>query len=167
MISDILRKPPVVAALGVVGVLGAGGALTRIGPWYESLHKPAWQPPGWLFAPAWTTIGIFTGCSAVSAWEGARDKRGRRTMIVLFAVNGSLNVLWSALFFTQKRPDWALIEVVPLWLSIVALMTGLAPSSRRATWLLSPYLVWVAIAALLNLEVVRLNAPFGSRAARS
>ncbi len=167
MISAFLGKPAVVAALAVTGVLGAGGALTRIGPWYESLRKPSWQPPGWLFAPAWTTIGIFTGWSAVSAWEGARDKRGRRTVIVLFAVNGGLNVLWSALFFTLERPDWALVEVVPLWLSIVALMTGLAPRSRRASWLLSPYLVWVAFAAVLNLEVVRLNAPFGSAAARS
>ncbi len=167
MISFLLGKPPVIAAAAVTGVLGTGGALTRIGPWYESLRKPAWQPPGWLFGPAWTTIGILTGWSAVSAWTGTRDKDGRRTVIVLFAVNGGLNVLWSGLFFTLKRPDWALIEVVPLWLSIVALMRGVAPCSRRAIWLLSPYLVWVAFAAVLNLAVVRLNAPFGSAAARA
>ncbi len=167
MINRVLRHPPVIAAGGVVAVLGAGGALTRIGPWYEGLRKPSWQPPGWLFAPAWTTIGILTGWSAVSAWEGADDAGARRRVITLFGANGALNILWSGLFFTLRRPDWALAEVVPLWLSIGALIRGVAPCSRRAAWLLVPYLAWVAFAAVLNLKVVRLNAPFGQAAVLS
>jgi tryptophan-rich sensory protein len=72
-----------------------------------------------------------------------------------------LNVAWSFLFFTLRRPDWAMFEVVLLWLSIAALIRQVLPASRRAATLLVPYLVWVAIAALLNWEVVRLNGPFG------
>ena len=85
----------------------------------------------------------------------------RATVLGLFGLNMALNIAWSALFFAFRRPDWALIEVVPLWLSIAALIRVLAPFSRRAAALLFPYLVWVAIAALLNWEVVRLNGPFG------
>ncbi len=68
---------------------------------------------------------------------------------------------WSPLFFTLRRPDWALAEIPLLWLSILALIVGLAPISTLAALLLAPYLVWVSVAAALNLEIVRLNGPFG------
>ena len=68
---------------------------------------------------------------------------------------------WSPLFFTLERPDWSLAEVPLLWLSILALIVGLAPLSALAAWLLVPYLAWVSVAAALNLAIVRLNAPFG------
>jgi tryptophan-rich sensory protein len=70
-------------------------------------------------------------------------------------------MLWSALYFTLQRPDWALIEVAVLWLSIVALIIVCGRVSRLAGWLLVPYLLWVSFASVLNLAVVRLNGPFG------
>jgi tryptophan-rich sensory protein len=79
----------------------------------------------------------------------------------LFTLNGALNVLWSLLFFRMRRPDWALIEVGALWLSIVALLVYCGRLQRRAIALLLPYLLWVSFAALLNASVVELNAPFG------
>jgi translocator protein len=66
------------------------------------------------------------------------------------------------LFFNLRRPDWALIEIPFLWLSIVALIFGLAPLSPAAGWLLAPYLFWVTFAAFLNLTIVRMNRPFAS-----
>jgi tryptophan-rich sensory protein len=80
----------------------------------------------------------------------------------LFGINALLNIVWSALYFKLQRPDWALFEVVFLWLSILVLMVGLWRLSRWASLLLVPYAVWVAIAALLNLQTVGLNGPFGS-----
>ena len=65
-----------------------------------------------------------------------------------------------ALVCTAKRPDWALVEVVPLWLSVVLLMAVSARRDRAAGWLLVPYLAWVGFAAVLNWSVVRLNGPF-------
>jgi translocator protein len=58
---------------------------------------------------------------------------------------------------SARRPDWALAEVVLLWLSIVLLIVVAARSSVAAAWLLAPYLLWVAFAGVLNLAVVRLN----------
>ncbi|HEY3846054.1 MAG TPA: TspO/MBR family protein [Acetobacteraceae bacterium] len=72
-----------------------------------------------------------------------------------------LNILWSPLFFKLRRPDWALIEVPFLWLSILAPIVLLAPISRTASLLMTPYLVWVSFAAVLNLTIVQLNRPFG------
>jgi benzodiazapine receptor len=72
------------------------------------------------------------------------------------------HLLWSPLFFNLRRPDWALAEVPFLWFSILALMIGLAPYSTLASWLLLPYLLWVAFAAFLNWTIVRMNPPFGA-----
>jgi translocator protein len=142
-------------------VLLAGGLMTSVGPWYRDLRKPSWNPPNWLFGPAWTVILGLATWAGVLAWLNAPGLGDQVLIIALFAINIVLHMMWSPLFFTFKRPDWALIEVPFLWLSILALMIGLAPYSAFASWLLLPYLLWVAFAAFLNLTIVRMNPPFG------
>jgi len=153
--------PIAVAAGSAILVASVGATMTDIGPWYQGLAKPSWQPPDWLFGPAWTLIFALAALSAATAWRDAPDQASREWMVGLFAINGVLNILWSALFFRLRRPDWALVEVAFLWLSVLALILLLRRYSRLAAWLLSPYLAWVTFAAVLNLAVVRLNAPFG------
>ena len=148
------------AAAWAVVVAVAGGVATRLGPWYDNLRKPSWQPPDWLFGPAWTAIFALTAASGVRAWWGTADGVQRWLTVGLFVVNGLLNFFWSVLFFTLRRPDWALVEVVPLWLSILAMMIAFAVFAPPASLLLLPYLAWVGFAAFLNRAVVRLNAPF-------
>ena len=157
-------KPVAVAALAAVLVAAIGGFATEIGPWYRSLVKPSFQPPDWLFGPAWTVIYAFTVLSAAKAWVAVADRpdsnRLRRWIVGLFAFNIVLNILWSLLFFTFRRPDWALFEVVFLWASIAALIWTMWRVSRPAAWLLVPYQTWVTFASILNIAVVQLNAPF-------
>jgi len=151
----------IVALLCAVAIAGIGGALTVIGPWYRALQKPSWQPPDWAFGPAWAVILGLAAWAGVLAWEAAPDEAARFRIIALFAVNAVFHILWNPLFFRWRRPDWALIEVLFLWLSVLALIVGIAPFSPEAAWFLAPYLAWVAFAAYLNLAVVRLNRPFG------
>lgn len=152
--------PIVIAAIAAVGVAVVGGLMTDIGPWYQSLDKPDWQPPDWLFGPVWTTIYALTAVAAVLAWRGSNDRAARQNLSILLLLNATLNVTWSLLFFSLQRPDWALYEVSFLWASIILLMYACYRRKRIAALLLVPYLVWVAFAAVLNAEVVRLNAPF-------
>ena len=153
----------IIAFLCMSLVLGAGFALTitEVTSWYLRLRKPSWNPPDWLFGPAWTTIGFLCVAAAVLAWRSAANHDERVTTLVLFAINGVLNTAWSGLFFKLQRPDWALVEVVPLWLSILALIVAFHSRAPLAAWLLAPYFVWVSFASVLNLEIVRLNRPFG------
>jgi translocator protein len=151
----------IAAVLWAVLLGGLGGLLTTIGPWYRSLKKPSWQPPDWLFGPAWTLILGLAAWAAVLAWNGAVDDSGRNTIILLYALNFVCHFLWSPLFFTLRRPDWSLIEVVFLWASVLALCIGLKSYSVLASWLIVPYFIWVSFAAILNLYIVRLNRPFG------
>lgn len=139
---------------------GIGAALTDLGPWYAALRQPAWKPPDAAFGVIWTTIFTLCAISGWRAWQRADTVALRRRVVVLFGVNAILNIVWSALYFKLQRPDWALFEVVFLWLSIAALLIGLWRVSRGASLLLIPYWVWVSIAAVLNLETVHLNGPF-------
>lgn len=155
-----LWKQATVAALATCAVAGLGALMTELGIWYAGLLKPRWQPPDWLFPPAWTLIFVLAAVSGVLAWRSAPDRRAREAVIVLFALNGVLNVAWSGLFFRLYRPDLALYEVGFLWLSIALLIVVLMRWSMVASVLLVPYLAWVAFAAVLNYAVVQLNGPF-------
>lgn len=153
-------RPILFGALAALGVAVVGGSMTDTGPWYQALAKPELQPPGWAFGPAWTVIFALAVMAFATAWRDAPTRRQRDWIVVLFGLNALLNVGWSALFFTVKRPDWALVEVVVLWLSVLAVIAVVRRYSRPAAFFMAPYLIWVAFAAYLNWEVVRLNGPF-------
>lgn len=153
------KKPIYIAILLSVMVGGIGGAATDIGPWYYQLQKPSWQPPDWLFGPAWTTIYILTSIAGVKAWRRANEVQ-RRYFLGALLLNLVLNLLWSLIFFASQRPDIALLEVVPLWLSILLMMILVRGYSPVSTWLMLPYFAWVTFATYLNWTIVQLNAPF-------
>jgi tryptophan-rich sensory protein len=150
---------PTVLTVVVLTVLVAliGGLATVLGPWYDALKKPAWQPPDWLFGPAWTLIFLLAAYAAIDSYTQA-PPTARTAIITVFAINAVLNILWSVLFFKLQSPMFALYEVVLLWLSIVSIMVVIYPYSLSGTLALVPYLAWVGFAAFLNYTIVTLNA---------
>ena len=150
--------PIVFAVVWALVLTVGGGLLTSIGEWYRDLNKPSWQPPDWLFGPAWTVILVLAAWAFVLSWNGAPEA-DRPLLIGLYLANGLCH------FFTAKRPDWALIEVPFLWLSVLALCIFLREWSVAASWMIVPYLAWVSFASILNWKIVKLNGPFGSKAA--
>lgn len=153
--------PVIVATIAAACVAALGATVTDLGPWYQALAKPAWNPPDALFPMGWTLIYALITMSAVTSWRAARTSAEAEWVIGLFALNGFLNISWSILFFRFQRPDWAFWEVVLLWLSILAMIVYCGRFSRGAALLLVPYLGWVSFAGALNWAVVQLNAPFG------
>jgi tryptophan-rich sensory protein len=129
------------------------GAVFRPGAWYRRLRKPAFNPPDWLFGPAWTLLYISI---AVAAWLVWRET-GFGPEIALWWASLLLNAAWSWLFFGLRRMDWAFYETVPFWLSILGMILAFAPVSATAAWLLLPYLAWVGFAGFLNWTLWRMN----------
>lgn len=161
MWRGMLSPPVMIAAAAATLVAAAGGALTVLGPWYAGLAKPAWQPPNWAFPIAWTAIFACCAAAGAIAWGRLAGKPdAQMTLLVLFGLNAALNMGWSLLFFRLQRPDWALAEVALLWASIAHLIWFVRVDSPISAWLLAPYLAWVSFAAILNVAIVRLNAPF-------
>lgn len=152
-----------IAAAWAIILGGAGGALTDVGEWYRDLKKPRWQPPDWLFGPAWTTILGLAGWSFYVALTAAPTPQARIAAYALFGVSFVLHFMWSPLFFKLRRPDWALAENFLLLCSVAALLMVLPRVSGDsiAGWLNMPYFAWVSFAFLLNWTIVKLNAPFG------
>ena len=152
--------PVFIAAVAALLVAGIGGTMTDTTGWYQTLRQPSWNPPPPAFAIIWTIIFSLIALAGVTAWRAAPNSRESDTLIGLFALNGALNIGWSILFFQLRRPDWAIIELVALWLSIAGLVIACVRHSRLAALMLLPYLVWVTIAAVLNWQVIQLNGPF-------
>lgn len=153
--------PVTVATVAALCVAALGATVTDLGPWYQGLAKPDWNPPDVVFPMGWTAIYALITVSAITAWRAARTSAQAEWVIGLFALNGFLNISWSLFFFRLQRPDWAFVEVIVLWLSILVLIVYCGRFSKRAAALLVPYLAWVSFAAALNWAVVELNAPFG------
>lgn len=137
-------------------LVASSGAVFRPGAWYESLRKPWWRPPNWLFAPAWTVLYIMIAISGWLVWRKA-GFAGAAAPLAVYGVQLLLNAAWSGFFFGLRRMDLALVDVSLLWLSILALILLFAPIDATAAWLLVPYLAWVSFAAFLNLTMLRLN----------
>ena len=155
MLKPLLVSGAVALFLGI-----AGGLLTEVGAWYHGLRKPKLNPPDWLFGPAWTLILALAAWSAAYAWNAAPDAATRSHVVLLYGLNALCHLLWSPLFFKAKRPDWALVEVIFLWGSLVAIVVGVMPFAPFAALLVVPYLLWVSFATWLNGAIVRLNGPF-------
>ncbi len=136
----------------------ASGAIFTPGAWYERMSKPSWNPPNWLFAPAWTVLYILMAVAAWWVWK----VDGFGLPIWLWVVQLVLNFAWSWLFFGRKRPDLAFYELVAMWLAIVATTVAFAGVRTDAALLMLPYIAWVTFAGVLNLKLWQLN---GSRPA--
>ncbi|MDX1947716.1 MAG: TspO/MBR family protein [Pirellulaceae bacterium] len=152
----------VLALAALVGLTlaaaGVGGAVTSssVGTWYQTLQKPAWNPPDWIFGPVWTVLYLLM---AIAAWQVYRRNgiRAATLPLALFGLQLALNIGWSAIFFGLRSPGLAFAEIVFLWLAIAATALSFWPHSRLATVLLAPYLAWTTFAAALNLTIWRMN----------
>lgn len=122
-----------------------------IGPseWYESIQKPGWNPPSWLFGPVWTSLYTMMGIAAWLVWKN-NGWSGARPALVLFLIQLVLNGAWSWIFFGAQSPGWALIEILIL-LTVILFTTRLFfKYSRAAGWLMVPYILWVSFATVLT-----------------
>lgn len=150
-----------VAVLFVCAVGLTGGLLTQPSEWSAALLRPSWHPPAWVFGAVWAVVGAAAVIGLATGWDALPRVRDRKAFLTLMTVNAFFNIAWNALFFILRRPDLAFLDIVALWLSIAAVIAFLATrATPRAAVLLLPYLGWVNIAAVLNFEIVRLNAPF-------
>ncbi|MDZ4138441.1 MAG: TspO/MBR family protein [Erythrobacter sp.] len=159
--NRMMILPVAVATAAALCVAALGATVTDLGPWYQALEKPGWNPPDVLFPMGWTLIYALITIAGITAWRAAPSAAVSEWIIGLFALNGFLNISWSLIFFRLQRPDWAFYELTLLWLSILVLIIYCGRFSKTAAALLVPYLAWVSFAGALNWSVVQLNAPFG------
>lgn len=131
------------------GLLGTPFTDRARGGWYDSLEKPPFNPPSWVFAPVWTTLYLLIGIAAWRVWR--TDASGaRRRALTAWGVQLALNALWTPLFFGAEHLGWAMFDIAALVLAVAVVLDLFRQRDRLAGLLLTPYLAWVCFAALLN-----------------
>jgi tryptophan-rich sensory protein len=155
-INDILKLAVSVILCQLAGFLGSVFTTPAIPTWYQTLHKPFFTPPNWLFSPVWISLFILMGLSFFYVWRRPDHPQFKKALIFFF-VQLILNVLWSLAFFGLRSPLFGLMDIVLLWIAILFTILNFFQVSRFAGVLLLPYLLWVSFATLLNFSLWILN----------
>ena len=137
---------------GFSGYLSASG----VNDWYLTINKPSFNPPSWVFGPVWTTLYLVMGYSLYLVLK-TEPSQTRTLVISLFAVQITLNFLWSLIFFRWHMMGLAFVEIVILWLCILLMALKMHQISSLAAWLQVPYLLWVGFASVLSGSLWWLN----------
>ena len=153
MPPGLARTSAAVTATAVIGVLGTD-VTSR---WYRHLDKPAWQPPGAAFGPAWTTLYGLMAVASARTLDRLEEPGDRRAFATAFGANLMLNAAWNWLFFKARRPRWALAEILLMEVSTLDLTRRAAHVDRPAAKMLIPYAGWVAFATALNASIAARN----------
>ena len=124
------------------------------GPWYASLNKAPWTPPGWVFGAAWTTIMI-AFAFFMSTWQGTSTRPKRVTL--LYAVHLVLNISWNPLFFNLNWLAIALVEILLLLALVIYIGLLGKKESGQISLLVLPYIAWLSIASTLNAYALLYN----------
>ena len=140
-----------------VGAISGFFTATGVESWYQTINKPSWNPPGWIFAPVWTTLYIMMGVALFLVWKSDSSDILKKTAITLFTIQLVLNFFWSFIFFDQHQIGWALVEIIAMWIFILLTIFAFGNISKLAAWLLVPYISWVSFATILNYTIWKLN----------
>ena len=140
-----------------VGAISGFFTATGVESWYQTINKPSWNPPGWIFGPVWTTLYVMMGIALFLVWKSDSSDVMKKTAIALFAIQLILNFFWSFIFFDQQQIGWALVEIIVMWFFILLTIFAFGNVSKLAAWLLVPYISWVSFATILNYTIWKLN----------
>lgn len=141
----------------LVGAIAGLFTSSGVNGWYAVAHKPAFNPPNWIFAPVWTGLYILMGIAFYLIWKAEAGKTVKQAAVILFIVQLTFNFFWSFIFFQLQQPGWAFAEIMVMWVLILFTIIWFGKISATAAWLLVPYISWVSFATVLNYAIWRLN----------
>ncbi len=142
----------------IIGGISGSFTSASINTWYVTLNKPWFNPPNWIFGPVWTLLYLMMGIAFYMIWKSEAVNAVKQTAVILFAAQLLVNFLWSLIFFYLKQPGWAMIDIILMWILIVATIFSYGKISSTAAWLMLPYICWVSFAMILNFYLWKLNA---------
>lgn len=145
-----------IAFAQVAGIVGSIFTSNSISTWYQTITKPAINPPSWLFAPVWTTLYTLMGISAFLVWQ-KRGLKIARVGLWVYLIQLILNSVWSFLFFGAKNPGLAFVEIIILLIFIIINTILFWRVNKWAGILMLPYIAWVSFASYLNYQIWMLN----------
>ena len=141
-----------------IGLGSIAGILTtkEIAGWYDSLNKPSFNPPSYLFGPVWTALYILMGVSMFIIWNTPKTEL-RQKALAIFGIQLFFNFWWSILFFSFHTVFLSVIDILLMWTLIIYMISLFKRIKPVAAYLQIPYLLWVSFATVLNISIWYLN----------
>ncbi len=141
----------------LVGITGGLFTANAIPGWYQTLNRPFFSPPNWVFGPVWTTLYFLMGVAAYLIWSKGLNKNKSKQAWIYFSIQLALNFSWSIVFFNLQSIALAFLIILALLYSIYKTYQAFSKISPVAGKLLIPYLLWVSFASIINLSLLILN----------
>ena len=138
-----------------VGLIASYLQNASIASWYPILEKSPLTPPSLVFPIVWSILYVLMGIS-IGLIASSKQER-RKVLLLIFAIQLTLNFLWSFTFFFLQSPLAGFINILLLDLSVITYTLKSYRVNKAAAWLCVPYLVWLAIATHLNWYILVFN----------
>jgi tryptophan-rich sensory protein len=125
--------------------------------WYQTLIKPTWAPPSWVFGPVWTFLYILIAISFGKVFIALAQKQISFIVALPFILNIIFNLIFTPIQFGLKNNILAALDISLVLVTLIWAMIAIYPHIKWVTYILSPYLIWVCIATVLQFSVTWLN----------
>lgn len=123
---------------------------------YRRLKKPPLSPPGWVFPIVWSILFVFMGIASYLVLTTDKMKEHKKAAISYIA-QLAVNFFWPILFFKYKKYLFSFFWLALLWCLTIANIKYFYLSSKKAAYLLVPYITWITYAGYLNLFIYLFN----------
>ncbi len=125
--------------------------------WYQTLIKPSWAPPAWVFGPIWTFLYILIAISFGKVIIALLQKQIPFIVALPFILNIVFNLLFTPIQFGLKNNWLASLDIILILGTLIWAVVAVYPHIRWVAYMQAPYLVWVCIATVLQLTITYLN----------
>ena len=125
--------------------------------WYQSLIKPSWAPPSWLFGPVWSVLYTIIAISFGAVFYKVFTKQIPWIVALPFALNLLFNFAFTSIQFGLKSNVLASIDIILVLGTLVWALVAIYPYAKWITYINIPYLLWGLFATVLQLTVTYLN----------
>lgn len=124
---------------------------------YQTLIKPSWSPPAWVFGPVWTVLYILIAISFGRVFWMAAQKEIPLMVALPFALNLIFNFSFTYLQFRLQNNVLAAIDILLVLGTLVWALLAIYPIAKWIALINIPYLLWVSFATVLQLTITMLN----------
>lgn len=125
--------------------------------WYNTLNKPFFAPPAYLFGTVWSVLYpiIFLSFSYVFYLFIKKHINAKQTLP--FVINLIANFLFWPVQFGLQNNFLASIDVIIVLSTIVWGMCSIYKANKLVAYTQIPYLIWVGFATILQISITVLN----------
>lgn len=125
--------------------------------WYQTLIKPEWAPPPWIFGPVWSVL--YAIIAASFGYVAYMYVKGTVPLVVLlpFILNVVFNFAFTPLQFGLKNNILASIDILLVLGTLAWALYVIHPYVPWVSYVNIPYLAWVSFATILQLTITYLN----------